>query len=164
VAPTPTATPRPTATAKGPPKGTPTAGPTKGATPNPTATPGPTPTPDFTAPTLSSLGANPTAIFYSSSCLPKTTTISVTASDVSGVNPPTLWYDPPGATYSWLSKQMTLFSGTIFNGVWRTTVTGGTGWTSGNMPFYATDYDTNGNLRIYPTTNYPSVTVNFCVT
>jgi hypothetical protein len=146
-----------------PPAPSPTRAPTAPPTAFPTVPPSPTPVPDTTGPALSNLTASPASISFSP--CQNTVTISVTASDPSGVAAVRLWYDPPGATFGWQSKLMSLVSGTTTSGIWRTTVTSGTGWESGSLSYYVVGTDTRGNSRQLPAgAPYPSVPVTFCIT
>ncbi len=170
-APTRRPTAQPSAVASEAPSPTPSPTPTPGPTPKPgvtpppapTPTPTPSPTPDTVGPVMSAIGANPTTIYdYTSGpCYAKSTTIKVTAADVSGVQSVTLWYDPPGAA-GWSAKSMSLSLGTSVNGTWQTTLTAVSGWTAGPIYYYTVGVDTRQNATQYPPagpTGYPAVTI-----
>jgi hypothetical protein len=55
-------------------------------------------------------------------------------------------------------------SGTTSSGTWQTSITTGTGWDGGSMPYYVVATDSRGNSRYLPTgAPYPSVDVTFCI-
>jgi hypothetical protein len=59
---------------------------------------------------------------------------------------------------------MSLISGTARNGTWRTSVTTGTGWDQGDMPYYVVANDARGNSRQLPaSTPHPIVKVQACI-
>ncbi|MFH0750999.1 MAG: hypothetical protein V2B17_04115 [Chloroflexota bacterium] len=101
----PTATPRPTVE--------PTPIPTPTPTPTPTPSPTPTPTPNA-APKVSGLKASRTTISFDQGtyCVtaPKSTTISVAATDADGIAGVTLYFRRPGST-TYAQKPMALSNG-----------------------------------------------------
>jgi hypothetical protein len=107
IAATPTAEPTPT------PSPTPTPAPTASPTPTPKPTPSPTPKPNI-APKASGLKASRTTISYDRGkyCVdaPKSTTISIAASDADGIASVTLFFRRPGST-AFVEKPMVLSKG-----------------------------------------------------
>ena len=111
--PTPTPTPAPTPTPTPSAAATPTPTPTPAPTPKPKPTPTPTPKPNA-APKVSGLKASRTTISYDRGkyCVtaPKSTTISVTATDADGLASVTLFFRRPGSA-TFVQKPMALSNG-----------------------------------------------------
>jgi hypothetical protein len=137
-APTPSPTPTPHVTAKPTPTPHVTAKPTPTPhtatptphTPPPTTPPTPTPNP---GPVLSNLTASP-----NSYCNGPTSTITVDASDSSGIQVVRITYTPPGASPIG-PVNMEYMGGTL----WRYFITP-SGWNTGFVAYHVTAYDTYG--------------------
>jgi hypothetical protein len=160
---TATATAKPSSTPKPTKTPSPTPKPTKTPTPPPpTPTPTPTPTPDTTGPTLTNLqttgGSGGNGDYYingpSSACEPHSASITVTATDPSGVDHITLFYWPGNSGV--LSKQMT------GNGnSWGATINAQDSWSdsmfnedpNGLISYWVVAEDEAGNSRQLDHTN-----------
>ncbi|MEZ0241491.1 MAG: hypothetical protein ACAH65_11910 [Chloroflexota bacterium] len=139
--PTPKPTPKPGATP--PPTPVPTPVPTPAPTPVPPPTPTPTPPPDVAGPALSGLFPNPQYMYWCGD--PHVSTITVTATDPSGVAAATLYYQPPGL--GWFTVAMfqgggSTWSGTIDSGSQTWTVNDAF-WTQ--LPYYVIAWDNLAN-------------------
>jgi hypothetical protein len=171
--PIPSATARPTATATVRATATPKPTPTKPAatktpkpaatktptTPPATPTPTPTPTPDTQGPSLSNLtvtatgGSGGNGDYYingpSSNCTPHSATVSVNASDPSGVASITLFYWPGNSGV--LNVQMSPAGGNT----WEGTINAQDGWSdsmsnedpNGLIAYWVVATDSKGNTR-----------------
>jgi hypothetical protein len=157
---TPTHTPSPGATPTPTPHPTPTPAPTPTPTPPPTPTPAPT---DGTSPNLSNLSASPYCITSTSS----TITVHVTDPD-DAVSSVTITVSPQGVP----SFQKSMFKSKVIGSFnWLVTITPDmptSGWTSGDVLYHITAYDSHGNSatiysQAYPDASYLEYVSTGCI-
>ena len=90
------------------------------------------------------------------------TTVSVSASDSSGIASIRVWFNPPAPEFGWQSKPMSLVLGS--RTTYRATITTASGWGFGDMPYYVIATDTRGNVRQLPAAApFPTITVSACI-
>ena len=146
-----------------------TGSPSPAPAPTPTIgpSPSPSPSPSNTGPTLASLAASTRTISYDqgSYCptAAKSVTITVKASDSSGVASATLFWRKPGAS-SFSQATMTRTAGSAARGTWQATLnTTANGLTSaGTLAYYVVATDTLGATRRIPSSGTSTIAVAVC--